>query len=142
MSTMEDQVRNKKMSVEEFIRGAKEKRKLKKEEKSKAPTVKSNFSKEEYERVKDELDASSMDVHDYQSIGIAYPLNESKYSLIPRLTERSQQLYYNYKREDPRLTDKISKYLKQVIEWIKSNSVKTEKGDPVITLKKYDELFK
>lgn len=107
-----------------------------------APTIKSNFSKEEYERVRDELDTSIMDVHDYSLIGIAYPLDESRFSIIPKYTERSQQLYYNYMNEDSRLTDKISKYLKKVIEWVKSNSVKTKTGIAVITQKKHEELFK
>lgn len=154
MPTLEELVRNKKMSAETTdakkkprvtLKEVIQKRREIKEEgenKSKAPTFKSNFSKEEYKSVRDELDATSMDVHDYPSIGLAYPLDESKYSIIPKLTDRQLRSYYNYRGLDRRLSDKISNYLKQVIEWIKSNSVKTEKGTPVITLEKYEELFK
>jgi len=102
------------------------------------PTINKYFTKDERKEViEDGIYSDPLDLHEY-SFGFGFPLEESNSSIIPTFERRKLKLYYA--KSD--LSRKISSYLITVINYIKSNSVKSKKGDLVFPLSKYELLFK
>jgi hypothetical protein len=105
---------------------------------SSVPTINKYFTKDERSTViEDGIYSDPLDLHEY-SFGFGFPLEESSSSIIPTFERRKLKL--NYAKSD--LSRKISSYLITVINYIKSNSVKSKKGDLVFPLSKYELLLK